>query len=56
MSESDYKMLTEQFAQLRRDCDTREKAISQLQSEGLLDADGHTAAPYRSSAQEIVCR
>lgn len=55
MSESDYKMLAEEFAQLRRDCDTPQKAIAQLQSEGLLDENGRTAAPYRNPVRESAC-
>lgn len=55
MSETDFTMLAEQFQQLRRDCDTPQKAVAQLQREGLLDENGHTAAPYRDSLQEVAC-
>ena len=51
MSESDYKMLVEQFERLRRQCDTPEKAREQLQSEGLLDATGRIAELYRASEE-----
>lgn len=47
MSESDLKMLKAHFEWLRQECNTREKAIAQLQREGLLDENGHTAAAYR---------
>jgi len=50
MSEADYKMLVEEFARIRRECDTREKAIALLQSEGILDASGEYADPYRVPA------
>ncbi len=52
MSEADLKMLTEYFERLGRECDTREKAIAQLQKEGLLDENGETAALYRVPAEE----
>ncbi len=45
-------MLIEEFARLRRECNTKEKAIAQLQSEGLLDENGETAAMYRVPAGE----
>jgi hypothetical protein len=54
MSESDLKMLKAHFERLRRECNTREKAIAQLQSEGLVDENGQTAALYRDSAEEAL--
>lgn len=50
MSEADLKMLIEQLERLRVECDTPQKAIEQLQKEGLLDENGLTAAPYRDAA------
>jgi hypothetical protein len=52
LTEADLKMLIEEFARLRRECNTKEKAIAQLQSEGLLDENGETAAMYRVPAGE----
>jgi hypothetical protein len=56
MSDSDLKLLTDHFERLRRECDSPGKAIAQLQSEGLLDQSGRTAAQYRESDVEEVCR
>jgi len=47
MSDADFQMLVREFERQIRECDTPEKARAQLQSEGLLDADGRTAAKYR---------
>lgn len=47
MSEQHFRMLMEQLDRVARECDTPEKAIAQLQSEGLLDENGRTAALYR---------
>ncbi len=52
MSEADLKMVLEEFERIRRECNTKEKAIAQLQSEGLLDENGETAAKYRVPAGE----
>jgi len=49
MSESDLKLLESQFERLQIECDTPAKATAQLQSEGLLDANGHTAELYRDT-------
>jgi hypothetical protein len=54
MSEQDLKLLTAHFEQLRRDCDTPQKAIAQLQSEGLLDECGQTASLYREAVEATV--
>jgi hypothetical protein len=48
MSEEVFQMLVRAFERQRRECDTPEKARALLQSEGLLDADGRTAAKYRA--------
>ena len=50
MSEEDLKRLEARFERLRIECDTPEKAIAQLQKEGLLDENGEIAAPYRDAA------
>jgi hypothetical protein len=50
MNEEDLKMLAEHFERLLIECDTPEKAIAQLQKEGLLDENGEIAAPYRDAA------
>jgi hypothetical protein len=54
MSEADFKMLSEAFDRLRRECDTPEKAMAQLQSEGLLDAEGRTAPMYRDPIEDVA--
>jgi hypothetical protein len=56
MSEVEYRMLAEYFERLDLECDTREKAIAQLQSEGLLDENGQIPAKYRDPAEEAVCQ
>ena len=48
MSESDYKMVIEVIERLRLECDTPDKAMDQLKSEGLLDETGKTADSYRA--------
>lgn len=47
MSEADFKMLEAQFERLRLECDTPQKAVAQLQKEGLLDENGQIPAQYR---------
>lgn len=56
MSEADLKMLKDHFEHLRLECDTPEKAAAQLQSEGLLDENGHTAPRYSDATAEFACR
>jgi hypothetical protein len=53
MSEADLKMLMAAFERLDRECDTPEKARRQLQSEGLLDANGKLPAEYGGEGAEI---
>jgi hypothetical protein len=51
MSETDLRLLVEQFERLSFECDTPEKAAEQLKREGLLDSSGRTAELYRDSAE-----
>jgi hypothetical protein len=50
MSEQHLKLLLAHFEKLQHDCDTPEKAVAQLRSEGLLDETGATAPLYRDSS------
>ncbi len=54
MSEADLNLLKAHFDRLRRECDTREKAIAQLQREGLLDENGKTSALYRDIGENTA--
>jgi hypothetical protein len=51
MSESDLKMLIAEFDRVDLECDTPEKAMRQLQSEGLLDENGELPARYGGGAE-----
>jgi hypothetical protein len=51
MSEDDFKMLMAEFERIDRECDTPEKAMRQLQSEGLLDENGELPARYGGGAE-----
>jgi hypothetical protein len=50
MSESDLKMMKAYFEKLRQECNTPEKALAQLQKEGLVDQDGNPAPMYNAPA------
>ncbi len=54
MSESDLKMLMAEFERLDRECDTPEKAVAQLQKEGLLDANGKLPAEYGGEGASTI--
>ena len=56
MSEDDLQMLIAAFERLARECDTPEKATAQLQSEGLLDANGKLPARYGGVPDEAPCQ
>ena len=55
MSEEDLKMITDYIEKLRVECNTPEKAIAQLQSEGLLDENGELPERYRVPAEVAAC-
>ncbi len=46
MTQADLKMLKAEFARIRIECNTPEKARAQLQKEGLLDENGELPARY----------
>jgi hypothetical protein len=54
MSESDLQILIAAVDRLDRECDTPEKATRQLQSEGLLDANGKLPAEYGGEGAETA--
>jgi hypothetical protein len=54
MSEADLQMLIAEFERQLRECDTPEKAIAQLQKEGLLDANGKLPAEYGGEGAETI--
>ena len=47
MSQSDLKRMMEYYDNLERQCNTPKAAIAELQSLGLLEEGGKTAARYR---------
>jgi hypothetical protein len=49
MSEADLKKLLDHFEKSRVENDTPEKARALLQKEGILDASGKLAEPFRES-------
>ncbi len=56
MTEADLKMLTAEFERIRIECNTPEKAIAQLQSEGLLDEDGELPPRYGGTGKDVAWR
>ena len=52
MNESAFEMLSEAFDRLDRECDTQDKALAQMQHEGLLDEEGQTSPQYREPVKD----
>ena len=52
MSEAMYRRIVARFEEIKRECDTPEKARQYLQSIGMLDENGETAAMYRETRED----
>ena len=55
MSEVDLEFLKKAFDEFDLECDSEEKAVAQMQEEGLLDGNGQFAARYSEQDEAVIC-